>query len=88
MLSLGAGLPPVPRSLASWIESGAFVEMSELSPELLSTLSSETPDKGKSKQWVVCNILEWIQCFGLYTAVVMRKKPDDFKSYCIPDHHH
>ena len=80
MLSIGAGLPPVPRSLASRIESGAFVEISELSPEQLGTLSNETPDKGKSRQQVVCNVLEWIQCFGLYTAVVTRKKPE-----MIPD---
>ena len=46
MLFIGAGLPPVPRSLASWIESGACVEMLELSTKQLGTLSSETPDKG------------------------------------------
>ena len=80
LLSIETGLPPVPKSLASRIKSGAFVEMSELSPEQLGTLSSETPDKGKSKQWVVCNILVWIHCFGLYTAVVTRKKPE-----MIPD---
>ena len=80
MLSIGAGLPPVPRSLAARIESGTFVEMSELSPEQLGTLSSETPDKGKSRRQVISNILEWIQCFGLYTAVVTRKKPE-----MIPD---
>ena len=90
MLSIEAGLPPVPRLLASRIESGAFIEMLELSPEQQGTLSSETPDKGKSKQQVVCNILEWIQCFGLYTTVVSNEEEtrDDSRSYCIPDHHH
>ena len=63
MFSVGTVLPPVPRSLALQIESGAFVKMLELSPEQLGTLCSEIPDKGTSKQRAVCNILEWIQCF-------------------------
>ena len=44
MLSIGAALPPVPRSLALHIESGAFVKTLELLPEQLDTLSSEIPD--------------------------------------------
>ena len=74
MLSIGAVLSPVPRSLALQIESGVFVKMLELSPEQLGTLCSEIPDKGTSEQQVVCNILVCFQCFfGLYTAVVTKK---------------
>ena len=87
MLSIGAGLRPVPRSLASRAKSEAFVEMSELSPEQLVTLSSETPDKGKCKQRVVCNILEWISVWAVHCSS-NRETREDPRSYCLPDHHH
>ena len=85
-LSLGGALPPVPKKLVAKIQAGMFVDMADLLPDRLGTAGGhlaeeESPEKHfvvrlqhpKKKQ--VTNILEWIQCFGIYTAVVAKKDP-------------
>ena len=56
------GLPPVPKNLASKIESGEFVDMSESLPDRLGcSKTSISEDKSwgtKSKKRAVANILE------------------------------
>lgn len=65
---LGAGLPPVPSKLVRRIECGEFIELSELLPEKLSfDVAEEDSGKGKSKKKLITSILEWVQCFSLYT---------------------
>ena len=76
VMAVGAGLPPIPRPLVARIESGAFIEMSELLPEHLGNFTGETSDRGKSKRHAVTDILEWVQCFGIYIAVLTRKHPE------------
>ena len=74
---LGGGLPPVPGKLVKRIEEGHFIEMGELLPERLSS-HCEDEDQIKStkpKRRAVTNILEWLQCFGIYIAIVSRKEP-------------
>ena len=77
---IGQGLPPVPKKLASKIESGEFVDMSELLPDRLGCSRTLTPeDKSggtKSKKRAVANILEWIKCFSVYIAIIAQKNPD------------
>ena len=77
---IGQGLPPVPKKLASRIESGEFVDMSELLPDRLGcSKASISEDKSwgtKSKKRAVANILEWIQCFSIYIAIVAQKSPE------------
>ena len=77
---IGQGLPPVPKKLASKIESGKFVDMSELLPDRLGCSKTSIPeDKSwgtKSKKRAVANILEWIQCFSIYIAVIAQKSPE------------
>ena len=88
---LGAGLPPIPAKLVSRIEAGEFLEMAELLPERLDptrTLFTDEPELLKTQKCrkLVTNILEWTQCFAMYTAILCKKYPDklpDMLSYLI-----
>jgi len=75
---IGAGRPPVPARLARKIESGAFVEMSDLLPDRPGTTRKD--DKRSKRTRRSLTILEWLQCFSSYVSVVARKRPN-----CIPD---
>ena len=85
MLSIGAGLPPVPHKLVQKIQSGEFVDMAELLPDRMGIQSTYEPDEKdgkrsiKSKRRQVTGILEWVQCFSIYTAVIADKKPEKVK---------
>ena len=78
-VSVGAGLPPVPAKLVSKIEAGEFIDMGELIPDRLGvarSFSNEEAGKvAKQKRRVVASIMEWVQCFGIYIAVISRKQP-------------
>ena len=55
--------------------------MVELSLDKLGTkgaasTSSEKDDKSNKAKRRVTNILEWVQCFALYTAVIAKKQPN------------
>ena len=77
--SIGAGLPPVPEKLVSRIEAGEFIEMAELLPDHMGTAGMRTGDDQsrvlRSRRKVVTNILEWVECFAIYIAVISRKQP-------------
>ena len=74
---LGGGLPPIPGKLARRIEEGHFIEMAELLPECLSTQceGDDQSNATKSKRKTITTILEWMQCFGIYTAIISHKEP-------------
>ena len=82
---IGQGLPLIPKKLASKIESGKFVDMSELLPDRLGcSKTSISEDKGwgtKSKKRAVVNILEWIQCFSIYIAIISPERIPDLLGY-------
>ena len=67
-VSVGAGLPPVPSRLVKQIESGAFVEMTELLPERLGSVddakAEETSSFHTGMAPVLCSL-----CF----SVVLKK---------------
>ena len=78
LLSIGPGLPPVPNKLVLRIQAGEFIHMAELLPDHLriSTTPSKDDKKAtKQKRRQVTNILEWIQCFSIYVAVLTQKHP-------------
>ena len=61
-IQIGTGLPPVPQKLVQKIQSGEYVNMSELLPDQLG-LSDIKPSSEKqqgSKKKVISNILEWV----------------------------
>ena len=53
--------------------------MAELIPDRLGVTRSfgneESGKVAKQKRRVVANIMEWVQCFGIYMAVISRKQP-------------
>ena len=73
---IGAALLPISTKLLQRIEQGTFIEMAELLPESLGHLSSdEDRQVVKPKRRMVSDIVEWLQCFGLYIAIISRKQP-------------
>ena len=74
-VSIGAGRPPVPTKLMNKIESGVFVEMAELLPERLGVLGTDDDAKQKPKKRSL-SILEWLQCYAVYVAVISKKQPE------------
>ena len=82
VLSIGASLPPVPRKLVNRIQTGEFVDMAELLPDrmgvTLAPLFADDKDEKqpvKTKRRQVTNILEWVQCYSIYVAVMTTKYP-------------
>ena len=77
-LYVGGGFPPVPAKLAKRIQEGQFIEMAELLPELLrgpSPYEDDQPKSMKPKYRDLHSIVDWIQCFGLYVAVICHSQP-------------
>jgi len=70
IVNIGAGRPPVPLRLAQRIESGVFIEMADLLPERLGD-KERGHHRGKHSKRSL-SILEWVQCFSTYVAVVAR----------------
>ena len=82
---IGAGLPPIPAKLVSKIEAGEFVDMAELLPDRFGIAKSRPGDESarpsKHKQRTVTTILEWIQCFSIYLAVIAKNNPNGYLTY-------
>ena len=79
MVSIGAGLPPVPQKLVERIQAGEYVDMVELLPDRLGAHGSSPAkeEKGsKQPKRQITSIAEWVQCFGVFMAVVVSKSPD------------
>jgi len=60
------------------VEEGLFVEMAELLPSHLDSAVLNAGDQptGTHKQLPeVVDIVDWIQCFGIYIAIISRTKP-------------
>ena len=84
---LSEGLPPVPHKLASKILWGEYIDMAELlrynleAQRRAATTAAATPHPSstpKSRREVP-DILSWVQCFGIYMAVVTSKCPERTK---------
>ena len=76
---VSSGLPPIPAKLVSRAQHGLFVEMADLLPQKLLSQEYYTGDSTsspKQKHHDVANIIEWVQCFGIYTAIISKKEPD------------
>jgi hypothetical protein len=70
----------VPPKLAQWIWRGEFVDMLELSPELLGQAEDGGNQTGegeskKRKRKRVTSILQWVECFHTYIGVVAQLQP-------------
>jgi len=72
-LTIGEGLPPVPGKLVNRIQSSHFIDLAELLPDRLGVViayEEETAKHYSRKYKTVTDILEWVQCFGIYTAII------------------
>ena len=73
-------MPPIPAKLAKRIQDGQFVEMVELLPDLLRGYNPSDEDKLKSSkskyhESQITNIINWMQCFSLYIAIICHSQP-------------
>ena len=76
----------MPQKLVTRIQAGEFIDMSELLPDRLG-VNAGPPPKGdkdekqgqKFKCHQVNNILEWVQCYSLYMAMLTKKHKSTFK---------
>ena len=60
------------------VEDGLFVEMAELLPSYLDSADLNIDDQrvGSCKRPpTVSDIIDWIQCFAVYMAIISRQKP-------------
>ena len=76
---LSCGLPPVPTKLIKRIQDDLFVEMFELLPERLISADYNAGDgtgSQKQKPQEDLSILQWIQCFGIYIAIISQTEPE------------
>ena len=76
---ISSGLPPIPSKLVTRAQDGLFIEMANLLPSKLISAeyySSDNPDNPKQKHYQVSDIIEWIQCFGVYIAIISQKEPE------------
>ena len=62
----------MPVRLVERIKQGIFVEISELLPDHLGSADANVGDRraNKTKLSKVDNIIDWIQCFVIYIAVL------------------
>ena len=82
---LSEGLPPVPHKLLSRIQRGEYVDMAELLRDNLeaqrrsssqpASCSSTGSNPSRSRR-EISDLLSWVQCFGIYIAVVTSKQPE------------
>ena len=72
------GLPPIPSRLMKHVEDGLFVEMAELLPSHLDSADlniNERQVASCKRLPTVTDIIDWIQCFAVYMAIISRHKP-------------
>jgi len=75
---INSGLPPVPTKLVTKAQNGLFIEMADLLPEKLISAKYYTEgntDSLKRTHHEIANIVEWMQCFGVYIAIIYQKEP-------------
>jgi len=69
------GLPPIPGRLIQRVEDSMHIEIAELLPDYLSTAEvniSEQPSSSRSKLHKITNTMDWVECFGMYIAIISR----------------
>ena len=72
------GLPPIPSRLMKRVEDGLFVEMAELLPSHLDSADlnvNEGQVASCKRLPTVTDIIDWIQCFAVYMAIISCHKP-------------
>ena len=77
-ISLGKGLPPIPRKLADRILRGEFIDMQKLLPESWQVADQELEgpeNRARGSRRRVLDIKVWVQCFACYMGVIATGRP-------------
>ena len=86
---LGGRIPPIPPKLHKKITEGHYVDMAELCSEHLEALNAAEEDHSKSsrpKLKNISSILDWIQAFSIYVAVLSKDQPHHVLSLLVYQH--
>ena len=84
---VGHPLPPIPKKLAERILAGEYVDMTEIPPAKGKVRPFPSPEGGvllvnahdlQQQKRLVPDLATWVQCFGLYAAVVGSHTPERF----------
>ena len=78
LILISNGLPPIPARLVKRVEDGLFVEMAELLSSYVDKADLNTDDqhtRSRKRPPVLSDIVDWVQCFGMYITIVSRHKP-------------
>ena len=76
---ISPGLPPIPAKLVKRIQDGLYVEMSELLPDKLTSAEYNTGEEHtvtQKQKLKVLSIMEWVQAFGIFIAILFHTAPD------------
>ena len=76
---IGAGLPPVSARLEKQIQSGQYVDLEALlldREDHAGNPISDDQQKPKPKPKHISTILEWLQGFTMYIAVIIGSQPE------------
>jgi len=57
------------------VEEGLFLEMAELLPNYLDSADFNTGTKSCKRLPELLDITDWVQCFGMYIAIISHHKP-------------
>ena len=90
LVSVGAGLPSLPKKMVDRILSGQYVDFSELPPARGRARPLPSAEDGhivviraedlSGARKLIPDLATWLQCFGLYIAVVTEQEPERTKS--------
>ena len=86
---LGGRIPPISPKLAKKIIDGHYVDMAELCPDHLEALNTADEDHSKSlqsKPKEISNILDCVQAFSIYVAVLSKDQPHRVPSLLAYQH--
>ena len=76
-LVIGAGLPPVSAKLVKQIQSGQYIDLAVLLPDREDQAGSPLcDDRQKPKPKHISTVLEWLQGFTTYMAVIIGTQPE------------
>ena len=70
-------LPPILAKIVKRLQEGLFIEMAEISPNYLDFAEFNVGNQIQSGKHIpeVTDIMEWVQCFGNYVAIISCSKP-------------
>ena len=88
LVSLGEGLPLIPRKMVEKIQAGDYVDFSDMPPAKGKARSLPPHWEGhilvvqledlEGSKRLIQDFQTWVQCFSMYAAVVVARHPDKF----------